>query len=151
MNNKKNYNPKRMISVGEMAEILGHSRARFYQLQGTIYPYPIYDIKTRRPFYDLELQQICQEIRETGMGWNGQNIMFYAPRNTSITSRRSSKFKNHSEYQELTDTLNNMGLNITEKQVKEAVQKLYPQGNEKEEAGVVIRELFRFFKYGVSK
>lgn len=151
MTNKKNYNPKRMISVGEMAKALGHSRARFYQLQGSIYPPPIYDIKTRRPFYDLELQQICQDIRETGIGWNGQNIMFYAPRNTSINSRRSSKFKSHSAYQELTDTLSNMGLTTSEKQVKEAIQKLYPQGIEKEEAGVVIRELFRYFKYGVSK
>lgn len=59
MNYKKLTNLKPMVSVGEMAEILRHSRARFYQLQGTIYPYPIYDIKTKRPFYSTELQQIC--------------------------------------------------------------------------------------------
>lgn len=147
MNNKKYYNPKPMISVGEMAQLLGHSRARFYQLQGTIYPPPIYDIKTRRPFYSTELQQICQEIRETGIGWNGQNIMFYAPRNTSMMNKRkSSKTKSPSEYQELTDTLSNMGLTTSEKQVSQAVQKLYPNGIEQEETGVVIRELFRYFK-----
>jgi len=146
MNNKKYYNPKPMVSVGEMAEILGHSRARFYQLQGSIYPPPIYDIKTRRPFYDLELQQICQEIRETGIGWNGQNIMFYAPRNTSVNSRKSSKTKSHFEYQEMIDTLSNMGLTTSEKQVKETIQKLYPYGIEKQEIGVIIRELFRYFK-----
>ena len=68
-----------------------------------------------------------------------------------MNSRRSSKTKNHSEYEELVDTLSNMGLNITEKQVKETIQKLYPDGIEQEEIGVVIRELFRYFKYGVSK
>ena len=157
MNNKKLTNMKPMVSVGEMAKLLGHSRARFYQLQGSVYPLPIYDIRTKRPYYDIILQQICYEIRETGIGWNGQLILFYAPRNTSMMNhRRSCKpdnptGKNHSQYQEYVDTLSNMGLDVSEKQVKEAVQKLYPSGIEQEEIGVVIRELFRYFKSGESK
>lgn len=63
-----------------------------------------------------------------------------------MNHRKSSKTKAQSEYEELTDTLSNMGLNVSEKQVKEAVHKLYPNGIEQEDMGVIIRDLFRYFK-----
>ena len=39
-----------MVSVSEMARQCGLSRARFYQLMGTTFPRPVYDVATRRPF-----------------------------------------------------------------------------------------------------
>ena len=43
-------------SVSEMARMVGLSRQRFYQLQGTAFPEPLRDSGTNRPFYDEELQ-----------------------------------------------------------------------------------------------
>ena len=45
-------------------------------------------------------------------------------------------------------TLNNMNLNVNHGEVAEAVRELYPQGLDNQDTGVVIRELFRFFKKG---
>jgi len=42
---------KSIVSISGMARMVGLSRARFYQLVGTTFPWPLYDIATRRPFY----------------------------------------------------------------------------------------------------
>ena len=137
---------KPIISIGDMAKVLGHSRARFWQLQkAMIYPPPIYDIRTKRPFYDANLQQICHEIRETGIGFNGRYILFYSPRKNN-SDRPTRKTKSNSQHRELVMTINNMGLNVNHGEVAQAVKELYPEGFGQQDTGVVIRELFRFFK-----
>jgi hypothetical protein len=153
MRNGNQAKIKPIISVGDMAKILGHSRARFYQLQRQqIYPMPLYDIRTKRPFYDARLQKICHDVRETGIGCNGQYILFYSPRKTSATKVQKSsgsmvqKKEISAEYQELVDTLNQMGVEVSGEQVSEAVGKLYPDGLQKKDMGVVVREVFCHFR-----
>ena len=60
-----NEQTKSVVSVAEMARMVGLSRQRFYQLLGGTFPYPLYDIATRRPFYTEEMQQVCLEVRKT--------------------------------------------------------------------------------------
>ena len=43
---------KSIVSISDMARMVGLSRARFYQLVGTTFPFPVYDVATHRPFYD---------------------------------------------------------------------------------------------------
>jgi hypothetical protein len=72
---------KAVYSVSETAHSVGLSRARFYQLvEAGVFPTPIYDIRTRRPYYTAELQEICKKIRQTNIGQNGLPILFYSPR-----------------------------------------------------------------------
>ena len=106
---------------------------------------PIYDIRTKRPFYDVHLQQICHEVRATGIGFNGRYILFYSPRKNS--SDKPVK-KSNSKHRELVMTLNNMDLSVNHGEVAQAVKELYPQGYDEKDTGTVIRELFRFFKQG---
>jgi len=148
MNNKKPSQLKAACSVSEMAQMLELSRARFYQLLNAgFFPPPIYSLRTRRPFFDAKLQQACVEIRETGVGYNGEYILFYAPRKTtSDAPKKASKQGNGAQYKELVETMGSMGLEASSAQVKEAVELLYPHGSEKEDQGVVIREVFRFLK-----
>ncbi len=147
MRNGKQAKIKPIISVGNMAEALGHSRARFWQLQKqNIYPPALHDIRTKRPFYDARLQKICHEVRETGIGCNGQYILFYAPRQKPTQSRAKSKAPQRAtppEHQELVETLNQMGVEVSGEQVSEAVETLYPDGGlENKDMGVVVREVF---------
>ena len=146
MRNGKQTKIRPIISVGDMADALGHSRARFYQLQRQqIYPLPLYDIRTKRPFYDARLQKMCHEIRETGIGMNGQYILFYAPRQKPTQRRTSSKDTQKTtptEHQELIETLSQMGLEVSGEQVSEIVEELYPDGLENKDMGVVVREIF---------
>ena len=134
-----------LCSVTELAKTLGLSRARFYQLQKKgIFPMPIYCIRTRRPFYTPALRQICVDIRKTGIGHNGQPIVFNARHKRGA---KEPKDQSEQRYQAFADTLVQMGLNVTCNKVKIAVQKLYPDGLAQSiDEEKVIRDLFRYFK-----
>jgi hypothetical protein len=135
-----------------MSHILDLSRSRFYQLLDEgIFPPPLYDVRTRRPFYSAELQQLCCEIKESGLGFNGQFILFYSPRTKPNTPRKHTVKSNttDTQYKEYIETLQNMGLNCTASQVSNAIDKLFPDGLENIDQGVVIRDLFRYIKNGV--
>src|SRR5438552_1042773 len=72
---------KTAVSISEMARIVGLSRQRFHQLiVAGVFPTPLYDIATRRPFYNEEMQQVCLEVRRRNCGVNGKPILFYARR-----------------------------------------------------------------------
>ena len=134
-----------ICSVTELAGKLGLSRSRFYQLQKTgVFPMPVYCIRTKRPFYPLELQQKCLEIRKTGIGLNGQPVLFNTSRRT-----KSDNPGNQSDhgYEELAGVLRGMGLNLTRNRVKDAVDALYPEGLAEHLVGdSIIRDLFRYLR-----
>jgi len=134
---------KAICSVTELAGKLGLSRSRFYQLQKTgVFPMPVYCIRTKRPFYPLGLQQKCLDIRKTGIGLNGQPVLFNTPRRT-----KSDNPRNQSDcgYEELADALRSLGLNVTRNRVKDAVDAMYPEGLAKHPVGdSIIRDLFRY-------
>ena len=146
-NRRLSSSRKPICSVTELVRSLGMSRARFYQLQREgFFPQAIYDLRTRRPFFDTRLQEICHEVRQTGIGFNGHYILFYSARNNNEDKPTKRKTRTNSQYGELVATLNGMGLEVNHSQVEQAVQAQYPDGIEKEDMGIVIRELFRFLK-----
>jgi hypothetical protein len=142
--------------VSELAKTLGLSRGRFYQLvEKGSFPSPIYDVRSHRPYYTQELQQICQEVRYTNIGHDGLPILFYTPRkkddpsmSTLPSPKKTKKTTLSLIYEELTETLSNMGVrSITPEQVEDAFRRLYPEGNiENTDQGLLIRQLFRHFK-----
>ena len=146
MSNKKLSINKQIVSMTEISKMLNMSRARFYQLLQTgFFPKPLYDDRSKRPYYDLELQQKCIECRQSGIGSDGSFMLFYSPRKKENVSNIKKK-KIDPVVKELVETLETMGLDITAKQVQQGLGELYPDGVESEEQGVVIRELFRHFK-----
>jgi len=147
-----NFNLKPVCSVIDMIRMLGMSRARFYQLiDKNIFPPPIYCTSTKRPYYNIELQELCLNVRESNIGFNGAFHVFYSPRKNSAAVKSPKKSASVDEpIVELTDTLKRMGLDIDVQKVKKAMDELYPNGtNEVKDQGVRIRDLFRFFKKGV--
>ncbi len=136
---------KSIVTVLEMAKILKLSRSRFYQLMvDGIFPQPLYNIRTQRPMYDLTLQERCIEIRQTGVGENGQYVLFYEQKQTTSPKRKRAAVPE--EHKDITAVLSNMGLKLSEKEVGAAIEKLYPQGIKNIDEGLVIRELFRFLR-----
>ncbi len=139
-------NLKPIISVTEIANNLNLSRARFYQLleQG-FFPKPLIDERSKRPYYDLELQQKCLKARQSGIGVDGSFNIFYSPRknNTNLINSKKCK-KTNSIHNEFADTLKSMGLDCSVKDISSALSKLFPEGIKELEHGVVIRDLFRF-------
>ena len=146
MNNKKLSISKPIVSMTEISQMLRLSRARFYQLlQAGFFPKPLYDERSKRPYYDLELQQKCLDCRHAGIGIDGSFLLFYSPRKKENVSYLISK-KIDPVVKEITETLESMGLDVTVKQVQKGLNDLYPDGTDSQEQGVIIRELFRYLK-----
>ena len=140
-----NVETKKAVSVAEMARMVGLSRARFYQLIGTAFPYPVYDVSTRRPLYDEEAQQIILEVRKRNCGIDNKPILFYArhaPR--AAPKKRPVHVRNLNI--ELIDGLKSLGVNASNVQVEVAVQKLFPRGIDGLDQGEVIRSVFIHLK-----
>ena len=141
------------ISVSQMAKQLQISRSRFYQLleAGFFLP-PIYDLKTKRPFYSAEMIEKNLDAKSQNTGVNGQVILFYSPR-TNTPPKPKKPISNVEMMSnscrvdvELMESLKALGLeNLTEQQVKSALKTCYPEGID-EDQDEVLRKIFRHLK-----
>ena len=139
---------KAAVSVAEMARMVALSRQRFYQLIGSTFPHPVYDVATKRPFYTEELQAICLQVRLRNFGIDGRPVLFYARRNVIAPKRTSrpqpkvsrAKVDDHAA---LLDGLLALGLlTATSVQVGAAVEELYPSGVNGTDQGELLRSVF---------
>jgi len=146
---------KAAVSVSEMARTLHMSRARFYELvKAGVMPPPCYLIRTRKPFYPSELQAVCRSVREFGQGINGEPVVFYANRGSSIAKRSSrpkSRSKPKTKPNPMLDTLlgglKQLGVNEPDPVlVKGIVAELYPSGVSTECEGELLTTVFRRLK-----
>ena len=139
---------KAVVTVAEMARMVGLSRARFYQLVASgIFPQPARNAETGRPFYDEDAQKVCLEVRRRNCGVNGQPVLFYARRvPTTATPSKPKKPKASppsSEYADLLDGLKALGLtSATLADVQAVVKEVYPQGVAGADEGEVLRAVF---------
>ena len=66
-----------IMSVSKAAKEVRLSRARFYQLiKCGVFPPPLYRTADRCPYYTDELFNECLKIRESGIGRNGNHVIF---------------------------------------------------------------------------
>jgi hypothetical protein len=135
------------VTVAEMARMIGLSRARFYQLLGTTFPFPVHDVVTRRPFYTEEQQRICMEVRRRNSGIDGRPILFYSCRPTVPVSSRKRRAKTATDnngpgHASIIEALRGLGLAVTKDQVAAVLKSAFPTGIEGIEEGEVIRRLF---------
>jgi hypothetical protein len=140
---------KAIVTVSEMARMCGLSRARWYQLcKAGIFPNPLRDDETGRPYYTEELQKICLEVRRRNLGLNGKPILFYARRvpmtlQTSNPRKAKAPAPKGEQYHEIIETLIGLGLGgVTSAQVGVAVKELYPKGMAGVDQSDVVRAIF---------
>ncbi len=143
---------KSIVTVAEMARMVGLSRQRFYQLIGTAFPHPLYDVSTHRPFYTEEQQQVCLEVRRRSCGIDGKPVLFYASRLTSSPRRpKPAKPKleaKRGDVAALVDGLNALGLSTaTAAQVQRVTQELFPQGTNGIDQSEVLRAVFLHLRH----
>jgi hypothetical protein len=139
---------KSMVSVAEMARMVGLSRGRFYQLIGSTFPHPVYNVATKRPYYSEELQEACLAARRRNCGIDGRPALFYARRMpiTPTTIRRpkvtAGRQPTH-DHADLVEGLRSLGLfTATAAQVGAAMKQLYPSGVNGTGQGEVLRSVF---------
>jgi len=143
-----NVRTKAAVTVAEMARMVGLSRARFYQLQNAgVFPPPIYDVATRRPFFDEKTQQVCLEVRRRNCGINGQPVLFYARRGGEQTTAKKRKATNKPKpnklFAAIVDAIKALGLvSVNDQKVTEAVTTLFPGGVDGADQAEIIRSVF---------
>ena len=139
-------NTKTVVSVSEMARMVGLSRQRFYQLAGSTFPSPIYDINTRRPFYTQEMQLACLEVRRRNCGVDGKPVMFYAkghqlPKQSRPKLKKAKPTK--SKHTAIVDAVKALGLtSVSDQKVDDAIVVLFPGGTSDTSQAEVIRAVF---------
>ena len=139
---------KTVVSVADMARMLSLSRARFYQLVNEgIFPYPIYSVHTRRPYFSEEMQQVCMDVRKRNCGINGKPILFYSPRHllgvrSKPMKKPKAEPKQKNQYVDLLDGLRSLGLEINAAQIEPVIKELFPTGIQILDSGEVIRSVF---------
>lgn len=142
-----------VVTVSEMARMVGLSRARFYQLvEAGVFPQPVYCVSTRRPMYVEELQKTCLEVRRRNYGVNGRPVLFYARGHRPPTPATKppkpsvARPKPTAAHADLIDGLSALGLVATPAQVAEAVAALYPAGVNGTDLGGALRAVFLHLK-----
>lgn len=135
---------KAVVTVAEMARMVGLSRARFYQLIGTAFPYPVYDVTTRRPCYDEDMQKTCFTVKQRNRGVDGKAVMFYARRAAPAPPRPATKSRAAApKSHPIVASIKLLGLaSATTADVLAAVAELYPNGVDGIDQGEVIRAVF---------
>jgi hypothetical protein len=141
------FQGKAAVSISEMARQCGLSRGRFYQLIGTTFPWPIYDVVTKRPYYPEELQQVCLDVRRRNCGIDGRPVLFYA-RRVAITATKPSRRRTQTapkvnDHADLIEGLRCLGmLTVAATEVGAAVKTIYPSGTDGVAQGEVLRAIF---------
>ena len=132
--------------------MVGLSRSRFYQLIGTAFPQPVYDVATRRPFYPPELQEACLEVRRRNCGIDGRPVLFYGRRQKVVLAApKRPKTKTtpaDSGCRALVDGLKSLGrAGVTAAQVKNAMDELRLPGGGSKNEGELLRAVFLHLKH----
>jgi hypothetical protein len=143
---------KAVVTVSEMARMVGLSRSRFYQLvEAGVFPQPVYTVSNRRPIYVEEAQKVCLEVRRRNCGVNCQPVLFYSrghplltqTKPTRMAKPKTPKANNHSD---LLDGLSALGLTTTAAEVEAAIKAAYPAGVNGTDQGEVLRQVFLHLK-----
>lgn len=142
---------KAAVTISEMARMVGLSRARFYQLIGTAFPWPVYSLATKRPFFTQELQELCLAVRKRNCGVDGRPVLFYS-RGLSLTAKPRPKRKSVTKPKtpppddgllDILEGVRALGLTMTTyPQVESAVKSAFPAGTREVPQGEVIRGVF---------
>jgi hypothetical protein len=126
-----------------MAELCQLSRSLFYDLiVAGVFPKPTRHPSSKRPMYDRGLQGKCLEIRQTGIGMNGQPVLFNRKPRKGGQPRAQRKPAVGPEHADLLDALKRLGLVTTAQAVTGAVAALYPDGLAGLDQDDVIRKVF---------
>ncbi len=136
---------KAAISVSSLCRLMNMSRSQYYfhAKRGTFHS-PLYLASNNRPYFTASMVEDNLKARETGVGVNGEYVIFYERRDAAA---KDEPTKPVIDVESLVDGLKTLGLNaVTAAQVEAAVKASFPNGAEGQEESNILRTVFRFLK-----
>ena len=138
---------KFVVSVTEMAKVVGLSRQRFGQLvKEGVFPSPDHDAATGRPFFNAEKQQQCLLVRQTNTGINGRPILFYSKRRDAGSKRSKLKTTTSKVHPTIVQQLGQLGLAVTLRDIEAATLDVFPDGIKEVAHESLVKSLFLHFR-----
>ena len=144
---------KAAYSVSEMCRLLKMSRTQFYEhmKKGTFHNPS--RLSNNRPYFTALQVADNLKAKETGVGINGEYVLFYirttplADANYNSVGKRPTQ-KSH---RDLINSLKSLGLNPTIEQLEKAINNCFPMGTDDFDETDVLRKIFRHLKFSESK
>lgn len=138
--------PKAAVSVTAMARMVGLSRSRFYEyVKRGVFTWPVYSLATKRPMFTGEMQQDVVAARQTGIGCNGEYVLFYDKQSPGAVATPPAR--RQSKEDGLLDSLRKLGMpQLTAAQVQAAVTSVFPGGTEGIDESALLRMLYRHLR-----
>lgn len=136
---------KAATSVSQMCRLLKMSRSQFYWhvKRGTFHD-PLYLSSNKRPYFTAAMVEDNIKARETGVGVNGEFIIFYE---RQPAQAKPPEKKDTPNYTALTEGLKNLGINpVTRDQLQAALVVCFPDGTSGQDEAQVLRVVFRHLK-----
>ena len=136
---------KAVVSVSVMCRQLRMSRSQFYWhvKRGTFHA-PLYLTSNKRPYFTASMVEDNLRTRETGVGVNGEYVIFYERQHADSKAEDRKPKANHSV---LLEGLRSLGLTaVTAEQVEDALAACFPQGAIDQDEANVLRVVFRHLK-----
>jgi|SRR6185437_2318331 len=145
--NKTERPLKAAISVAQMCRLFcpPMSRSQFYWhvKRGTFHA-PLYLACNKRPYFTASMVEDNLRARESGLGVNGEFVLFYERLTTDITPDIKRSKARHST---LLEGLRKLGLSeVTTEQIDAALAVCFPAGTTGQDEANVLRAIFRHLK-----
>jgi hypothetical protein len=136
---------KAAVSVSHLCRLLKMSRSQFYfhARRGTFHA-PLRLAVNNRPYFTASMVEDNLRARQTGVGVNGEYVLFYE---RVATGPKPEGSNGKSEVASLLDGLKASGLKaVTREQVEAALAARYPNGTTGQNENTVLTVVFRHLK-----
>jgi hypothetical protein len=129
---------KAVISVSSQCRLLKMSRSQFYwHVKRGSFHAPLYLASNKRPYFTASMVEDNLKARESGVGVNGEYVIFYERKPTRTQADHAS----------FLDGLRTLGLaSVTTEQLEAALQACFPKGTNGQDEATVLRTIFRHLK-----
>jgi hypothetical protein len=136
---------KAAVSVSSQCRLLKMSRSQFYWhvKRGTFHA-PLYLASNKRPYFTASMVEDNLRARDTGIGVNGEFVIFYERLPNPVKPETKSSRANNAS---LIQAIKKGGLkDVTNEQVEAALAVCFPEGTSGQDDSVILTKVFRHLK-----
>lgn len=134
---------KAAVSLSWLCRKIGMSRSQFYihVKRGTFHA-PL-KLTNGRPYYTASMVEDIVKARETGVGVNGEYVLFYE----RVPGGERQQAKPKADHSSLIEGLRSLGIpSVTHDQIEAALAVCFPKGTTGQDESSVLRAVFRHLK-----